>query len=84
MPTAQDIRHRLMELVEARGPTKTICPSEVARSLQPDGWRSLMPAVRRQAKQLVHEGNIDITQGGKVVDPQHARGPIRLRLKKSR
>ena len=41
----------------------------------------MMEHVRRSARQLVHSGLIEITQGGKVVDPSDFKGPIRLRLK---
>ncbi|MEO6880736.1 MAG: DUF3253 domain-containing protein [Mycobacteriaceae bacterium] len=65
----------------------TVCPSEVAREVHAtrggrvdgDGWRELMEPVRRAARILVAEGECEITQAGKVVDPSTARGPIRLR-----
>ncbi len=43
---------------------------------------AFMEHVRRSARQLVHDGQIEITQSGKAVDPDNFRGPIRLRLKK--
>jgi hypothetical protein len=45
MTTPAMIRHRLMDLVQQRGPSKTICPSEVARQLGGETWRDLMPTV---------------------------------------
>ena len=74
------IRERLLQLVRDRGPEKTICPSEVARSLSADDWRSLMPQVRAVGIDLAHSGAIVVTQKGKIVDPQTAKGPIRYRL----
>ena len=38
MTSPDEIRHKLMDLVQQRGPSKTICPSEVARQL---GGRNL-------------------------------------------
>ena len=64
----------------ARGPAKTICPSEVARKLFPEDWRSQMEAVRVEAKKLVEEGKLLITQKGEVVDPETFKGAIRLKL----
>jgi hypothetical protein len=55
-----------------------MCPSEVARALA-DDWRPLMDEVRAAAARLVASGDIEVTQGGTVVDPETARGPIRLR-----
>ena len=60
-----------------RGPSKSFCPSEVARRLAVD-WRPLMDDVRRVAA-----GHPDLiaTQGGRAVDPITATGPIRLTLR---
>ncbi len=73
----------IMELVRARGEGRTICPSEVARRLA-DDWRALMPQVRTVAAALAADGDIAVTQGGRAVDAATARGPIRLRLARSR
>ena len=58
----------------------TICPSEAARAVGGDDWRPLMEPARRAARRLVAAGRIQIAQGGRVVDPSTAKGPIRLRL----
>ena len=57
----------------------TICPSEVARKLGGEEWRSLMQPTRQAARRLVAQGELEITQRGQVVDPSFAKGPIRLR-----
>jgi hypothetical protein len=57
---------------------KTICPSDVARSMA-DDWRPLMDPTRAAARRLVDAGEAEITQGGQVVDPTSAKGPIRIR-----
>lgn len=57
----------------------SICPSEVARALRPDGnWRALMPEVREAAAQLAGRGVVEIRQRGKRVSPRGYRGPIRI------
>lgn len=76
---ARALEQTILELARARAP-KTLCPSEVARHLAPETWRELMEPTRDAARRLVHRGLIDITQGGRPVDPSTARGPIRLRL----
>jgi hypothetical protein len=58
----------------------TICPSEAARAVGGEDWRPLMEPARRAARRLVAAGDLEITQGGRVVDPSTAKGPIRLRL----
>jgi len=71
-----------MRRVLERGQGKTICPSEVARALcgGEDEWRALMPRVREVAAELVSEGLIVVTQKSIAVDPQKAKGPVRLGL----
>ena len=68
----------ILALTEARGPDKSICPSEVARALAED-WRALMGDVRRGAARLAEAGRIDILRKGKPIDPATMRGVIRLR-----
>ncbi len=77
------LEDRILELVRHRGPGKTLCPSEVARSLvgTEQEWRALLEPTRRAARRLAHRGEIEITQRGHPVDPNAFRGPIRLRLR---
>ncbi|MCA1964609.1 MAG: DUF3253 domain-containing protein [Prosthecobacter sp.] len=76
----QAVQQAILSMVEARGAGKSICPSEVARRLQPEDWRALMPEVRAAAATLRAQGRLRVTQGGLEVDPETARGPIRLGL----
>ncbi len=76
------IEHGIFDLLAARRPGATVCPSEVARALEPDGarWRALMPQVRQVAQQLALQGRLRVTRGGVPVDATDAGGPIRLGL----
>lgn len=69
----------ILELLAARAGGATICPSEAARAVGGDDWKPLMEPARRAARRLVAAGSLEITQGGRVVDPSTARGPIRVR-----
>lgn len=70
----------ILDLLAQRDPGKTICPSEAARALAgDDGFHPLMPVVRDAARALVAEGRIEVTQRGRAVDLDAARGAIRLR-----
>jgi len=69
----------IRDLLSKRAATSTICPSDAARAVSPDDWRDLMEPARRAARRLVAAGEVDITQGGQVVDPSTAKGPIRIR-----
>ncbi|UBF28135.1 DUF3253 domain-containing protein [Kovacikia minuta CCNUW1] len=74
------IRQVILAQVCDRGLEKTICPSEVARAIGGENWRSLMPEVRSVGAELVKSGDIEATQRGKVVDPLKTKGPIRFRV----
>jgi hypothetical protein len=76
-----DFGPAIMALLHERGPAKTICPSEVLSAAQKSA-PDMMEHVRRSARLLVASASIEITQGGRVVDPSDFHGPIRLRLKK--
>jgi Protein of unknown function (DUF3253) len=74
-------REAILELLDARGPVKTICPSEVARALAGDAdFRPYMEPVREAAARLADVGRIEVTQKGEPVTIADARGPIRLGL----
>ncbi|MDB4971838.1 MAG: S-adenosylmethionine:tRNA-ribosyltransferase-isomerase, partial [Myxococcaceae bacterium] len=64
-----------------RGTDKTICPSDVARTVGGPGWRALMQPVRDVSAQLAALGTVELRQRGKVVDAASARGPIRIALR---
>lgn len=74
------IEEEIMRQTAARGPGKSICPSEVARALMPE-WRTQMHAVRQAAVRLAQKGRIDILRKGRAIDPADLRGVIRLRIR---
>lgn len=76
------IASRLLHLLEKRRPDASICPSEVARSLEEDEprWRELMPDIRRVAAAMAAAQVIEITRQDVTVDlDEQPAGPIRLR-----
>lgn len=64
-------------LIRKRGES-SICPSDVARTVGGESWRSLMPDVRRVAAVLAARAQIVVTQKGEKVSIQEARGPVRM------
>ncbi|MGO2750588.1 MAG: DUF3253 domain-containing protein [Pseudoclavibacter sp.] len=80
-PRGEELERAILELLDRRAVGATICPSEAARAVGGDGWRSEMDAARAAALRLVEVGSVDITQGGEVVDGSTAKGPIRIRLR---
>ncbi|KUH87927.1 MULTISPECIES: DUF3253 domain-containing protein [unclassified Mycobacterium] len=74
------LRSVILRLARERGPDKTICPSDAARSVGGKDWRDLMNDARDVARDLARRGEVEITQKGEVVDPDATwRGPIRIR-----
>ena len=71
-------------LLDRRAAEATICPSEAARAVDPDGRRELMSATRAAAGRLAADGAVEVTQGGRVVDVRTARGPVRVRRRVGR
>lgn len=79
-----ELEATILSLLASRAASATICPSDAARAVAKtadgdDGWRELMEPARRAARRLVAAGEVEITQGGRVVDPSTAKGPIRIR-----
>ena len=77
--TGARLQQAILDLLAQRRPGATICPSDAARAVEPDDWRPLMDAARAAAQRLVEAGEVDVTQGGEVVDLATARGPVRIR-----
>ena len=77
--TDRALEASIRSLLDSRKGGATICPSEAAREVGGEDWRDLMEPARRAARRLVAAGEVEVTQGGKVVDPSTAKGPIRVR-----
>ena len=74
------LEEAIVQLLDQRSVGSSICPSEAARLVSGgEGWRALMEPARRAARRLVAAEVVVITQGGRVVDPSTAKGPIRFR-----
>jgi hypothetical protein len=78
--TDAQIERTILALLAQRVPGATICPSDAARALAAEDFRPLMDRVRGVARELVARGELEVTQKGRAVDVDAARGPIRFRL----
>lgn len=88
----QRLREKLEDLLMTRYP-KTICPSEVPRSLTCDEltemgalrWRDLMPYVREIVWEMRETRHVDVLQGGQVITGyvmlKDVKGPIRVKMR---
>lgn len=82
-PTDAALEASIRSLLSTRAHDATICPSEAARAVGAEDWRDLMEPARAAARRMVSDGEVEITQGGSVVDPSTARGPIRIRRRRT-
>ncbi len=78
--TASPIEAAVLDLLARRDAGKSICPSEAAKAVDPEGWRRLMPQVRATAVGLARAGRLEITRKGRPADPDTLKGVYRLRL----
>lgn len=75
----------MRQLLHERADGASICPSEVARSADPVGWRARLDDVRAVGRHLAARGEIAITQRGRRLDPDRPfRGPVRFTLQQGR
>ena len=83
-PVTDPAEQAILTLLAARGPAKSICPTEAARLLTGNPadprWRAGLAPVRLAAQRLARAGRLQILHKGKPIDPQHLHGVIRLRL----
>ena len=70
----------IFDLLGKPGSAHSISPTDVARAVDPEGWRRLLPQVRATAIGLARQGRLVITRHGKPADPDSFRGVYRLKL----
>lgn len=88
---AEDLERAVLALLEGRARDATICPSEAARKVagetggdggsadrRDEAWRDLMEPAREAARRLAAREVVVFRQGGRVVDPSTAKGPVRI------
>lgn len=85
---SESLEAALLDLLDRRAAGATVCPSEAARQVSgspddPDAWRPLMQPARDAVRRLVARGDVEVTQRGRVVDLDSARGPIRVRRRRT-
>jgi len=73
------IEDTILNLLSDLEPGKSVAPEQVARALDAEGWRRLLPQVRSTAVGLARQGRLVITRHGKPADPDSFKGVYRLR-----
>src|ERR1700754_4394464 len=76
-----EIETAIFELLDAKfAPGKSISPEEVARAVDPEGWRRLLGHVRAIARGLARQGKLVVLRHNKPADPGDFKGGYRIRL----
>ena len=78
---ADPIEDKIFEMLGAKiAPGKSVSPEEVARAVDPEGWRRLLGHVRAVSRGLARQGKLVILRHNKPADPDDFKGVYRLRL----
>jgi len=70
----------IFDLLGQKAPGKSVSPEEVARAVDPEGWRRTLGQVRSEAVGLARQGRLVITRHNKPADPDAFKGVYRLTL----
>lgn len=76
---SQLVEDTLLGLLSQVRNQESINPNDVAKAVNPEGWRRELPKVRAVAIGLARQGKIEILRKGKPADPDDVRGIYRLR-----
>jgi hypothetical protein len=74
------IETAIFDALDKVAPGKSISPEDVARAVDPEGWRRQLSKVRGVAVGLARAGRLVITRHGKPADPDDFKGVWRMRL----
>jgi hypothetical protein len=74
------IEAAIFDLLGKLAPGKSVSPEDVARAVDPEGWRRQLSHVRGTAVGLAREGRLVILRHGKPADPEDFKGVWRMRL----
>ncbi len=79
-PVDQALQSAIEELLSELPRGSSIGPDDAAQLVGGADWETLTEPARAAARRLTAAGRTEIMQGGRVVDPSTAKGPILIRL----
>ena len=75
-----EVEAAIFDLLGKAAPGKSVSPEDVAKAIDPLGWRRELGKVRGVAKGLARAGRIVILRHNKPADPDTFKGVWRMRL----
>jgi len=76
----EEVRQTLLEMCREQGLAGSVKPEAIAQAVYPEKWQTLLKRVRLMAKQMAQAGDLLILRKGQPVDPEEAKGLIRLQI----
>ena len=77
---SEAVETAIFDLLAKVAPGKSVSPEEVARAVDPEGWRRVLGHVRAVARGLARQERLVILRHNKPADPEDFKGVYRLRL----
>ena len=77
---ADPVEDAIFDLLSKAAPGKSVAPEDVARALDPNGWRRELGKVRAVAVGLARANRLVVLRHNKPADPDDFRGVWRMRL----
>lgn len=77
------IEETIFKLLADVGPGKSLAPETVARTVDAENWRRILPQVRAAAVGLARQERLVILRHNQPADPDTFKGVWRMRLPNS-
>ena len=77
---SEAVETAIFDLLAKVAPGKSVSPEDVARAVDPEGWRRSLGHVRAVARGLARQDRLVILRHNKPADPEDFKGVYRLRL----
>ncbi|MGN6424631.1 MAG: DUF3253 domain-containing protein [Asticcacaulis sp.] len=58
---------------------ESISPNDVAKLLNPEGWRRELPKIRAVIVGMTRQGRLEMLRKGRATEPEEVRGIYRIR-----
>jgi hypothetical protein len=76
----EEVRETILDMTRQVGTDGSVRPGDVARTILPDHWRTLLNRIRIMSRHLAHEGKLNILRKGEPADPDDFKGLYRLQI----